>query len=233
LIDPDPALIDALEHRLAAMVHDDGMFVACAASAQPLPDRWSTRRGSFLAKAAAGILSAADTLPRLRSLRPAARATLAASISIAVSEAHDETHPALYAIEGAIWAHAHCGTPSSTVPLSTQVNRLIEEHAIRGYLPESRTACGVHRLDVVAQVIRAGALLRLDHTGDSAAARNLRSMTAVLARHVDVRGALPFAAGAHPTQYSVWAAMFAEQALSVASRRADDATLATLTNYLV
>ena len=64
LLCADQRLIGGLVRHLSTLVADDGMFVACRATSPtaPLPARWSTRRGAFLAKAAAGIVSAAQVL---------------------------------------------------------------------------------------------------------------------------------------------------------------------------
>ena len=46
--------------------------------------------------------------------------------------------------------------------------------------------------------------------------RRLDALTDRLARAIGPDGAVPFAPGAHPPQFNVWAAMFAEQALALA-----------------
>src|SRR5206468_1954960 len=105
LIKPDDVLVGSLAAQLSRLIAVDGMFDSCRAIDRRanLPDRWSTRRGGFLAKAAAGVLSASEILPHVGAkLRHAAAATMAASLDAAIGQPHDETHPALYAIEGAL-----------------------------------------------------------------------------------------------------------------------------------
>jgi hypothetical protein len=62
LLDPDPEIVAGLSNALARMIADDGKFDAFGPADADMPARWSTRRGGFLAKAAAGVASAA-TLP--------------------------------------------------------------------------------------------------------------------------------------------------------------------------
>ena len=61
LIETDPRLVERISELLWRLVADDGMFDACMATRidAALPDRWSTRRGPFLSKAAGGVLIAA------------------------------------------------------------------------------------------------------------------------------------------------------------------------------
>jgi hypothetical protein len=64
LIETDPRLVARISELLGRLVADDGMFDACTATRidAALPDRWSTRRGPFLSKAAGGVLIAAAHL---------------------------------------------------------------------------------------------------------------------------------------------------------------------------
>ena len=65
------------------------------------PDRWSTRRGPFLAKAASGIIEASEALSNVpAALVDAAKRSFDASIDALVRAPHGETHPFLYAVEG-------------------------------------------------------------------------------------------------------------------------------------
>src|SRR5439155_8408110 len=99
LLDVDRELVSRLAQRLLQMVAEDGLLRACRphAAGCVLPVRWSTRRGAFLAKAAAGIANASMQLPGVpRELSAAAEATFAASLEWFVREPHDETHALLY-----------------------------------------------------------------------------------------------------------------------------------------
>src|SRR5439155_24480350 len=109
LLEADPVVIRGLSDLLARLVAEDGMFVACLKrdASAALPDRWSTRRGGFLAKAAAGILSAARDLPLAATLVTAAEDTFVASCQWARDTPHDHTHALLYAIEGCLSMTAH------------------------------------------------------------------------------------------------------------------------------
>src|SRR5205085_9381516 len=49
IIEPEPVLIERLCAQLSRLIAADGQFMACVAHpGVSLPDRWSTRRGSFL-----------------------------------------------------------------------------------------------------------------------------------------------------------------------------------------
>ena len=103
LVVPDPALIAGVSRLLASLIDADGLFAACRAhdAGTTVPDRWSTRRGAFLAKAAAGVVTAARTLPGLTApVTAAAHATFAAAIDWTLARPHPEAHPRLYACEG-------------------------------------------------------------------------------------------------------------------------------------
>jgi len=64
LLAPDPAVVEGMCGALFRVVGSDGMFEACvpSGSSGAIPERWSTRRGPFLAKAASGVLRAATEI---------------------------------------------------------------------------------------------------------------------------------------------------------------------------
>jgi len=199
-----------------------------------LPDRWSTRRGGFLAKAAAGVLAAGEILPHVGvRLRTAAAATVAASLDAAVGEPHDETHPALYAIEGALIVPDRRAVAPLMPALTNHVDMLLAHAAVDGWLPESRNAAGVGRLDIVAQTLRAAALLRARCADWSPDPRALDKLRQALVRCISPAGELPFAPRAAAPQYNVWCAMFAEQALQVSRPAVAHSRLCGLEAYLV
>jgi hypothetical protein len=237
LIDADETLIRDIDTRLSSLIGDDGMFKPCLANstAATLPDRWSTRRGGYLAKAAAGVLTASRDCAQLSAgVRSAAAATMTASLDAAIRQPHDETHPALYAMEGAL-AHADRRAVAPLLSaLTNQVDRLLTHAAAHnGALPESHAAAGVDRLDIVAQALRAAVLLRLRCVNWSPDPRALEKMRQRLVGYITPSGSLPFAPGALVPQCNVWCAMFAEQALQLSRPAVPLARLYDVDTYLV
>ena len=218
LIREDERLVTALVAQLSRLVAADGQLLACAATAPTdrLPARWSTRRGGFLAKAAAGILAAARVFPQVTlKLRDAAASTLVASIGCALDAPHSEVHPRLYAIEGALAFVAQKVAGAGLARLVLQIDDLLAAARDRGLLRESLHA-GVERIDAVAQCLRAAYLFYGRQSDWSPAPDALEAMQRALVRHTSAEGSLPFAAGDRGASRNVWTAMFAEQALRLA-----------------
>jgi len=234
LIEPDPVLVERLADLLRQLADDDGQFNACMSTVPlPLRKRWSTRRGGFLAKAAAGVLSAAKVLPQIAPLQPVAEATLVASLRLAVEEPHPETHPLLYAIEGALSVPGHRAVAPLLGALAAQIEGLLQQVSTDGRLPESRFASGIARLDIVAQTLRATSLMRRRTRGWFPDPCVLDRMSAGLAREVSRDGALPIDPNAQVPQYNAWCTMFTEQALQVAQHGFDGPILDDLEACLV
>jgi hypothetical protein len=236
LISPDEALLRRVEAQLLRLVASDGMFDSCRAcpASASLPQRWSTRRGGFLAKAAAGVVSASEVLPISATLQQAAAATMTASLDAAIGQPHDETHPALYAIEGALGLPDRRAVARSLPALTNQVDMLLTHAAAHdGWLPEARAMAGVERLDIVAQAVRAAVLLRARCVDWSPDPRALEKMRHLLVRYITPAGALPFAPRAATPQYNAWVAMFAEQALRVSGPAVPHSRLYDLEAFLV
>ncbi len=224
LIGRDAALVADLGRHLEALVASDGQFDACraVAGAAELPPRWSTRRGAFLAKAAAGVLAAARAFPGLMPGRVehAARATFEASVEALLERPHPEAHPLLYAFEGVLSEPGHRGFVGVLPKLLDLYGRLLAGADAEGRLPEMPAACagerGPARVDVAAQALRVGCLLAA-HGGEAAIDRvALDRLRGLLRAEVRPHGAVPFAIGAPATYWNTWAAMFADQALAFA-----------------
>lgn len=235
LIEPDPLLIERLFAQLSRLAGADGEFVACvAASGVELADRWSTRRGGFLAKAAAAVLAAARVLPRVpATLQAAAEATLAASIRAAIEHPHDDAHPQLYAIEGALILASHPAVIPVLSQLAQQVQRLLSSATLHGALMESSSPGGAERLDIVAQGLRAAYLLSAAAPEWSPDQRALDRMQHFLVRYTTLEGAVAFNTAPSTPQYCVWSAMFAEQALALARTVPADLARREMAAYLV
>jgi hypothetical protein len=235
LIEVEAVLVRDLVGRLSDLVDSDGMFAACATTSRAalLPASWSTRRGGFLAKAAAGVLAATEVLPALASLRPPAQATFSASLALAIRQPHADAHPALYAMEGALCAPNDNLVAALLPRFAAQLEIMLAPPRNTGMLHDSRLRSGVDRLDVVAQGLRAAALLESFATGGPARAQALASMTQLLVRCTRATGALPFSPTVAAPQYNTWCAMFAEQALCVAHPWQQARTLAQLPTLLV
>jgi hypothetical protein len=226
LIDTESRLVARISELLCQLVADDGMFNACVTTRVDgkLPDRWSTRRGAFLSKAASGVLSAAVQFPEVSgALAEAADETFATSLASMATESHNEAHALLYGIEGALTQPDHPATVAAMPDVVRQLDTLLAQCTRLGYVPESVEG-GAMRLDVVAQAMRAAALL-LPECEDA--------MTRSLVQHIEPGSGIPFSPNTRPRQYSVWTAMFAEQALFAASCTPRDALPVEFRLYLV
>jgi len=232
LIDADPKLVAAVCVWLDRLIAADGEFDACLVVSRgaAVPDRWSTRRGAFLAKAASGLIVASTLLPIPGRILRAAKATFAASLQRAQQVPHDDTHAFLYTIEGVLAAgddpHARAVLPV----LARQFASLLERADATGYVPESAIDSGVMRLDVIAQALRVATRLVVAEVGQRRPVLDRLEQT--LIANVQANGALPFAARREPTPWSVWAAMFSEQALAW-RQRVDLGAAASFDPYLV
>lgn len=218
LIRVDEELAAGLTAELSRLVAPDGMFLACLASPAtgPLPERWSTRRGGFLAKAAAGVLAAARVLPQVTErLRRAAEATLVASVRSALEQPHEEAHPRLYAIEGALAMPTHAAIAPELLRFARQLEQLLRQAAVRGRLRESPAAGAMERIDIVAQCLRAAYLLRARISRWTPDDTALEKMLHTLVRYTTIGSTRPFGVQSPVEQRNVWTAMFAEQALAL------------------
>jgi hypothetical protein len=227
LVEADPGLVARISELLLRLVADDGMFDACSATRvdAQLPDRWSTRRGPFLSKAASGVMIAAAQFSSLpRELERAADATFVHVLEAMSHESHSETHALLYGIEGALSLPDHPATVVAMPEIVRQLRHLLERSRRPGRVPESLDVSGPFRLDVIAQAIRAAALLLPDDVGQ---------MPQVLVHYIDPDLGIPFSPGERPRQYNVWTAMFAEQAFFAAQCAPSHALLSDLRRCLV
>jgi len=219
VVSPEPVACRVGE-LLATLIGVDGCFEACRRRGDraDFPDRWSTRRGPFLAKAAAAILDASEALPNVPGiLVDAANRSFDAGLEALVRTPHEETHPLLYAIEGFL-ARPDDGAFSARLPkIAAQLDALLDRSRRLGRVPETAINEGPQRLDIVAQTLRAGLLLEV-HRRDGVSRRDeLDALAKTLAQYVRPDGALPFSSDAHAVQLNVWTAMFAEQALFLAA----------------
>ena len=224
LIGPDSGLVAEVGSQLDALVAPDGGFDACRAvsAAAELPQRWSTRRGAFLAKAAAGVLAAVRAFPGVMPacVERAAAATFDAGVEALLERPHREAHPLLYAFEGVLSLPGHPRLPALLPRLVSRFEALLAGADAEGRLPETAASRaderGPARVDVTAQALRVGCLLA-GHGGPAAVDRAaLDRLHDLLLAEVRPGGAVPFAIGAPATYWNTWAAMFADQALAFA-----------------
>jgi len=225
LLEPDPGVVAGVTHHLGRVIGPDGLFDACVPNrpSTALPDRWSTRRGPFLAKASAGIVAAAEVLPGVpAAVRAAAAATHAAALSWAVETPHEEVHPMLYALEGALSLPRHPRFAAVLPALAAQFDALLAATGALGRVPEAlgpgRATSGPERVDIVAQALRVGHLLGLHRPERPPDRVGLQRICDLLVARIEPDGAVPFDATQRPIQRNVWAAMFAEQALGFLGR---------------
>jgi hypothetical protein len=221
LLVADATVVAGISRQLERLIAADGLFAACVThvAGDTLPERWSTRRGGFLAKAAAGVISATRTLSGIpATVERAAAATFAASIDWALESPHAEAHPLLYAFEGIMALPRDVRFANALPAVAEQFDALLAHANADGHIPESLSAVpsGPARVDVIAQTLRVGYLLhahRPQQPPDRVALARLRQ---VLARQVHPTGAVGFTLEAAPAQWKVWNAMFVDQALAFA-----------------
>jgi len=221
LIRGDPELVAEVGRNLEPLIGADGQFDACwlLDPGVSVPERWSTRRGAFLTKAAAGVTAAAQVFPGAMAERVerAALATFDASVDALLERPHREAHPLLYAFEGVLSLPGHASFRAVLPQLVSNFEVLLASADAGGRLPESLASRaeerGPARVDVTAQALRVGCLLER-HSGpgtiDALAMERLRRQ---LEAEVRPSGAVPFAMGFPATYWNTWAAMFADQAL--------------------
>jgi len=227
LLVPAPRVIGGVAAALERLIAADGMFNACGAAApgRTLPVRWSTQRGGFLAKAAAGVIAAGHLPGVSPTLVDAAEATWRASLDAALYTPHDELHPQLYAFEGILSRPQHPPTVAALPKIAAAVDALLDLQRHGGAndatLPERRSAAATDdqpaRVDVLAQALRIACVVQQwlpAWVPDRAALTRIR---ALLAARVRTDGSLPFALNEVVPVSNVWAAMFADQALALAS----------------
>ena len=227
LLDPDPALVATLGRLLASLIEADGAFAACVPlrSGPDLPQRWSTCRGGFLAKAAAGILAAGNDLAGLpTAVIAAAQASFGSSLQALASEPHADVHPLLYGFEGALSRPDDPRVVAALPALAARFDALLAVADTLGGVPETlggeAANANLARCDVLAQTLRVGALLAWLRPQDPPDQRALARLRGGLLARIKPNGALPFGAGAGHAVDNVWATMFAEQALVLTATQA-------------
>lgn len=225
LVEPDAGVIAGVARGLERLIATDGSFDACVAHAPAatLPDRWSTRRGAFLAKAAAGVMRASELVPGVPAhvLRAAER-TFAGALAVLGRAPHPETHPLLYAFEGVLNLPRHPRFHEALPVVAAQFDALLACAGADGHLPEvAGAAKGPLRVDVMAQALRIGYLLTAHRPQQPPDRVALTRMRQALQRQVRPGTGVPFARGGDVAQSNVWATMFADQALALATPRRD------------
>ena len=221
LIGPDSGLVAEVGRQLEPLIADRGDFDACRLvdSGVSVPQRWSTRRGPFLAKAAAGVLAAARVFPQVMSgsVERAALASFDTSVDALLATPHREVHPLLYAFEGVLSLPAHPRLRGILPQLVSRFEVLLAAADADGRLPETLAGPaeerGPARVDVAAQALRIGCLLDRHGGSGTVDAVALRRLHGLLQAEVQPSGAVPFAMGVPVTYWNTWAAMFADQAL--------------------
>ena len=196
-----------------------------------LPDRWSTRPGPHHVKAAAAILRLpVDVVDP--ALADACRKTVGYwATTMQSTWPCDELHPLLYGVEGLLVLAPAMGAQMLDAAEAIY-ERLLRLQAADGSLPAMRGASTGVRSDVLAQALRAGALLRAaGRLRDDGWESRLDALAALLVRHVRCDGAVLFAADQGLA--NAWCAMFAHQALLLHARAAEAALSSRGTRLLV
>lgn len=170
----------------------DGALIAASDGAAA---RWSGRTGPFLLKVCARVKGQHGPLAEACA---AAEATL---VTMALSQPHAEAHAQLLAIEGLIEL-------DRTSEATQAFERLIRAHGGVTQVREQVNS-GARRTDVGAQLLRGACVLGLASAGDA----SWEAVASELVARIDARGRPAFAefGGTRPS----WAALYAEQALSL------------------
>ena len=183
----------------------------------PLPDRWSTRGGPHHIKAAAALLRLPagllddDLVDTCRATVDHWEAALLESWPVR------ELHPLLYGIEGLLILERR--------DAAEQVyERLMQSQAPDGTLPAMVDGSGGVRSDVLAQALRAGALLPSWST-------RLDALAEALLHHVQADGGVRFSLDQGVS--NAWCAMFTHQALLLHSRAKSGALDGREAAYLI
>ena len=166
-------------------------------------------------------------------LGDAARLTLAETLRLAIERPHRETHPLLYAVEGALAADAEAAAAPYLDALALQLGDVLHACAAHGMPNECLDGTGVPRVDSAAQCVRAAVLLQAAHPRWCADSLSLHRVTHAISRLAYPDGSLPFDADGHAKQRCVWAAMFAHQALALAGLACDDPLLRDARRWIV
>ncbi len=222
LLEREPVIVAGLARQLDRLVAADGLFVACVPTLADaaLPQRWSTRRGPFLAKAAAGIMTASHSLPGIGApIAAAAEATYAACLRWFADAPHDELHPLLYACEGILSFPRHPAFATTLPAMRRYVAEMLHLAQADGALPETRSQRdrGPARTDVLAQLLRVAALLCIHDPEDRPDQVALARLRHALVRRMQPDGAFAFALDGATSPRNVWATMFSDQALALAA----------------
>jgi len=221
LIAHDPGLVAEVGRQLELLIADDGEFDACRRvdPGVSVPERWSTRRGAFLTKAAAGVLAAARVFPRVLSetVEHAAAVTFDASVDALLGRPHRQAHPLLYAFEGVLSLPGHPRFRALLPQLVSRFGILLASADADGRLPETVASRaeerGPARVDVTAQALRVGCLLERHGGAGTIDAAAMGRLLGLLRAEVRPSGAVPFAMGVPVSYWNTWAAMFADQAV--------------------
>ena len=209
-------LRDRLTRLLDSLRQPDGSWLSClprglgAGARAPLPERWSTRPGPHLLKAAGGVLALAPPSEDRSAVR-AAEATLSRHAPELVRNLPDMSHPALYALEGLLQAELAGHTAHHDDLLAGY--RQLTRHTADGVLHEvSASPTSRVRSDVLAQLVRVGCVLYGNGALDEEERGRLDMLAAALTGHVDSDGGVRFDL-ADASHHNVWCALFAHQAL--------------------
>jgi hypothetical protein len=186
----------------------DGRLDACIArdSTAVLPERWSTRGGSFSAKTASRILQLAALTTVDDELVGACRQTLAGCARATDDNDLDMLHPTLYALEGCLLS-----ADADPERLARWFDRIVALQATDGSLPEAAEATAIRRSDIIAQALRIAVFLQRKLAQPTRYREACAKFAAALCSRTSAEGTLAFTPDTGDA--NIWCAMFAEQAL--------------------
>lgn len=212
LIEVPPALWLRLGTALAQFADGTRITALPLEDRTPLPQRWSTSNGPFLAKAASRILLAPARAMLPTHVLQSAKATLEGAGASATEAPIEMLHPSLYAIEGMICSDA---TPAAVS--ARGLERVLAFDPGDGQLPEAPDST-VPRSDVIAQALRLAVWLRAHGVDGAPPDREMETLAIALMARVRTDGSIAFRPDSAEPQINSWCAMFAQQALDWYSR---------------
>jgi hypothetical protein len=217
------------------------IFAGCAlvpshalrsATGESMPDRWSTRPGPHHLKSAAALLRLPEGVLSDAVVQVCRDTVTHWAAALQASWPCSELHALMYGLEGLLIQESTL-TEQTLDSAELIYTRLLRLQAVDGSLP-SRTAGEPRevRSDVLAQALRAGALLRAaERLQGDVWQRRLDALAAALLCHVREDGGVLFSMDQEIA--NTWCAMFTHQALLLHARASAGALSSRQAGWLV
>jgi hypothetical protein len=202
----------AVERHLSRFASPgDGLRASIALTAGPSGVSWASRSGAFQTKCAAALLYSGTSAPE--TVRPHAETMMGGFCNWSPDEFQPELlHHDLYFVEGLLMAGVAAQNETYLNHTSTVLHSLANAH--RSWLWDERSS--LVRSDVLAQILRAGCLLRAaGYLPRETWNELLPRLAGTLAGYCGTGGVMYFRKGSagQLEHMNVWSGLFAAQAL--------------------